>query len=215
MVNDRHADVDRWLIDSATEELSRDPRDLGVLYERAGAYINVGELENAIDDLNTAVQLIDAEQDQEPKALFLTLRAETQELLGNREEAVKDYTEIIGLGDHETSVFFRRAYCYRELGAYQDALNDLDVYIQKEPSDTIALFNRGLVHLALDETTEAFEDFYEVVRRDAKFDGAIRNRGVCQYWRGAYSAAIKDLEETITTHPDDHIALYFRGVSYS
>ena len=40
MVNDRHSDVDRWLIDSATEELSRDSRDPGALYERPDAYMN-------------------------------------------------------------------------------------------------------------------------------------------------------------------------------
>jgi len=166
MANERNQEIlNLWFLKKATERLSRDPSDLEALYERSHAYLGIGELENALYDLNTAVQLIGekTEETKTDKAFFLTRRAETQELLGNREEAVRDYTEVINLGEHDTDVIFRRGYCYRELGEYQDALNDFCEYLSKEPTDVIALFNRAVTYQSFRDYTQALNDFDEVV----------------------------------------------------
>ena len=96
--------------------------------ERGQAYANLGELDLAINDYNTALDLHPSEC---PNIFYFRARANAQK--GDYEQAIADYTKSIQLNSSWYGGYQGRAYLYAHLGKYETAFDDINQAIALEP----------------------------------------------------------------------------------
>src|SRR6185436_3349445 len=82
-------------------------------------------------------------KDDEMRGEALIQRGVLYEQTGNREAAIKDYTEAIKLDPTSAVAFFNRGNAYDQLGDYDRAIADYTEAIKLDPNDPDVYNNRG------------------------------------------------------------------------
>ena len=100
------------------------------------------------------------------------------ELSGERDAAVKDYTEAIKIDDTNALAFFNRGNAYDQLGQVDLAIADYTRAIKLDPTDPDFYNNRGQVYDSRGEHDFAISDYTEAIRLDATNARPFYNRGL-------------------------------------
>lgn len=113
-----------------------------------------GDYRLVVDYLNKAIDL-----DPYLEEAYLE-RAETHVMLGNHEQALEDFSEVIKLNSKSFKGFRGRANTYSELDNHSQAITDFTSAIELEPVNYPELYYlRGKSHEKLGNRDEAGEDF--------------------------------------------------------
>jgi tetratricopeptide (TPR) repeat protein len=106
-----------------------DPSDAEAMAARGMIYLQMGRPEDAIADLNLAIDL----DPSNPEAI--ANRGDAQSAMGQYEEALADLSKAIELDPSEVRGFLSRGETYRRMGRHEEALGDLSRGIERDPTD--------------------------------------------------------------------------------
>jgi tetratricopeptide (TPR) repeat protein len=175
---------------------------------RGAAYLNLGEYEKAIADLDQAIEL-DPEY-----ALAYNHRGAAYFSLGEYEKAIADYDRAIELDPEYAMAYNNRGYAYLNLGEYEKAIADWDQAIELDPELAMAYNNRGYAYLNLGEYEKAIADLDQAIELDPELAMAYGNRGAAYLSLGEYEKAIADCDQAIALDPELAMAYNNRGAAY-
>jgi tetratricopeptide (TPR) repeat protein len=160
-------------VNTLTVSLQLRPRDAELFLQRGTTHLQLGEVEEAISDLNQAIEL-DAKV-----ADAYYQRAQAYELQNANERALADYTRAVELDSKNADYYLRRSVVYQELGDYEKAVADSARYVEMQPDDESGYLNRGIQYSLNGDNAEAAADFLEWADRIQIYDeyGGALNSG--------------------------------------
>jgi len=164
---------------------------------RATAWIELGELDNAMNDLNEAIQL-----DPLNTPSYIN-RADLRRMKGDYENAIKDANEAVRLDPTNEA-----CYCFRGVtriykGDYDGGIEDLSQAIRIDPSKAVNFYNRGNAFSRKGNYENAVKDFTETIRLAPQNSMPFSGRGYAWLRTGKYDNAINDFNQAIVLNPRD------------
>ena len=103
-------------------------------------------------------------KDEDLRGEALVQRGVLYEQAGNKEAAIKDYSEAIKLDPSNAIAFFNRGNAYDQSGDYDKAIADYSEAIKLEPNDADAYNNRGQAYDNKGEFDLAIADYTAAIR---------------------------------------------------
>ncbi len=177
--------------DCASSETARQHNERGL------AYLDNGQLDNAIVEFNQAIWL-DADY-----APAYNNRGLAYYRKGEYDHAIADYAEAIELDPNRAFVYNNRGLAYYRKGEYDHAIADYSRAIELDPDYAQAYNNRGLAYQeGKDEYDRAITDATTTIALDPGLASAYNNRGFAHYSKGDYDQAIADFERAIELSDD-------------
>jgi serine/threonine protein kinase len=179
-------------------------------YKRGFAWIDKGEYDNAIRELNEAVRL-DGEN-----ARFYYERGLARAYKGDHEKELSDFSEAIRLDPRFAPAYNCRGLAWRTRQEFDKAISDFDAAIRIDPTFAAAYNNRGFAWSEKKEYDKAIGDFSEGIRLDPKQAHAYFNRGYAWLEKREYDKATLDFDKSIRLDPDlwDEAWLYLEWLFF-
>lgn len=128
------------------------------VHNRGVSYAAAGKIEQAMADLNHALEL----NPRYPHAYFN--RGELRYQQHDDEGAIEDYTLAIKLGSRAAAVYASRGHAYYRLQRFGDALRDYGEAIKRDPENAATLVNRGDTYSDVGQYGQAAKDYRAAVR---------------------------------------------------
>ncbi|MFC2096426.1 tetratricopeptide repeat protein [Bacteroidota bacterium] len=127
---------------------------------RGIVYIKKGKYEDAIEDLNRALDLSQGLNNKNfENKIYINRGAAYQKLMQN-DAALNDYSKAIQLNDDNPDVYLYRGFLYYQRNDHPEALEDFNVVIELDPENPFAYYNRGMIYLKQEKMDEACDDFH-------------------------------------------------------
>jgi len=215
--------VQKQIIEHYTAALAENRTS--IFYEERGiAYANLGRDEDALADLDKAIQ-------SDPEAArSLFWRAEVHQRRSNDVQAGADLEKSLACSREWTSdesyynrdeCRYRLGECYCRLGQYESAARAFSSLIEADRPSLRALFWRGRASRAMDDRRQAIRDFTEVIEHCPRSAGIHGERGsayLAEAHAGGDNAclqeAIADFTEAIHLDRRDATAYASRAKAY-
>lgn len=229
-------------LQAETSEHRRYLRDIEILLQnRAQVYASTGQLEQALQDYGTLIDLgtfgheyyfnrgniqrrlgrnQEALEDFEnairwsppyPEAYYN--RASMLLLLGQHERALADYTIVLDLHPDFVDALINRANLLYDCAAYAEARQDVERGLVLKPNNPHLLSLLGLLEIASQHPQPAYQAFTRALEQDPTLLAAWINRATLLFEEGQAEAAIEDLTHALRIS-DDATALYNRASIY-
>jgi tetratricopeptide (TPR) repeat protein len=130
------------------------------VYEGTGVILeNRGDLKNALAFLNKAISL------DPKKGRAYYNRAMILDGLGQKEEAIKDYSvALVYQPDITIEILSNRAVLFIETGKYKEAVIDLNYLISEDSNNFMYYYNRAFSKLKLNDIDGAIADYRKVLQ---------------------------------------------------
>jgi tetratricopeptide (TPR) repeat protein len=171
-----------------------------------GLYVDHGDYQEAIRTLSKAIELVPQDNVSHRKfgvQFALANRGLSYYMMGEREQAIADYTMSIALSPSQVlAVYANRAQAYREEGEYELALSDYTEVIRMEPSFYYAYEKRGWLYVQLHQYQNAIRDYTEAIRLNPNPSLEYHNRGNLYFELGKIDEAENDWDEYIKRSAD-------------
>lgn len=181
-------------IPAFTRAIKAKPEDPARYYCRAVAHSHAMDLDAAIHDYGTAIEL-------DPRYAPAWIgRAEARRQRGEYKAAIDDAS--IGLctlpADPDVQVtralgFVVRGSCYLALRRTEEAFEELEEAVRMAPNDGMAYSMRGFVRLEAEDYEQALSDLDKAVERGANSLETLVSRAVALFRLGRYEAAFRQI----------------------
>ena len=136
-----------------TDVIEKNPSDPGLYNSRGLAYTSAGDLQNAMQDFNTAIAL------KPDYKHALTDRGNIYYATKQYTSAISDFTSAIAIDKTFSLAYYDRANSYVQIKKFDLALQDYSTALQLKPDYGDAFYNRGVLKLALGDSSGACNDF--------------------------------------------------------
>lgn len=187
--------------DFYVDEVRNNPKSAEAWYARAICWLEKGELNNAIKDLDEAIRL------DPKKATNYIGRGVARGALKDYTGEIADYDEALRLNPKSAFAYINRGIAKHELKDYTGAITDYDEAIRLDPKYANAYIKRGVAKRARKDYSGAIRDYDEALRLDPKDAGAYVNRGWTRLHIADWSAAQRDFEEALRLDPKKEPAM--------
>ena len=196
-----------------TRVIEVEPEQAGAYINRGAAYESAGNLDLALQDLDTALSL-----GSWPEAYHI--RGYVHFKRGDFDKAVLDFSEAIRLDAGDSNAYTVSAYTYRGhsyqfMACYDHALRDyrkaLELFPKLSLKRASLYLNVGIVYAALGEHDLAIEQYNEALARNRNDARIYLHRGDSHGQAGALDQAIEDLGKAIDLDPEDIRSYILRG----
>lgn len=208
----RWATLVRWVDSLPTDALLKQPR---LLIHRAKAWIQMGQLTEAMRELDHACEMFQATEEEEHHAEALVIKSVASRLQGRYEEAIHQCEQALAFLDHDDSPVAAQA--YRNIGILYG--------IAGKPSESIEQLNQALrlyeargdqyhiasvrhdiatTYLRIGDLGRASVHYRQALRHwretdnHARISETLNGIGCALYYQGDYEAARETLEEALT-----------------
>jgi tetratricopeptide (TPR) repeat protein len=178
------------------------------LDERGWLFYWIGRYEDALTDLNRALEL--APQ----RTSTLIHRGITHRQIGCYEEALADFNCVSESDPNLGWAIANRSVTYRLMKRYEEALADSNRAIELRPDLIWPIASRGMVYRRMERYEEALADFNQAIELDAGLTWAIAHRGMTYRDTGRYEKALTDFNQAIELEPDSVWLIAERGWTY-
>ncbi len=111
------------------------------------------------------------------------------------DEAVKDYTQAVGLGSNDPVTVLNRASAYSKNGEFDRALDDCNAIIRVNPRNAVAYRVCGVAYQGKGDAERAFTNLNESVRLDPRAAKTFRARGIAYEQTGQADKAKADFAQ--------------------
>jgi tetratricopeptide (TPR) repeat protein len=187
---DAHTQIDYY-----TKAMEYNPRDPLAYYNRAFAFNELNQYENAIKDLNVTIEI-----DPSYTNAYIN-RGLAYSNLKLDENALADYTKAIELDPLSALAYGNRGMVNYDLKRYDKCIEDCTKAIELDPSNTNAYINRGLACSSLKQIENAMIDYNKAIELNPNLALAYSNRGLLRYNSLHYEKAIEDYNKAIELDP--------------
>lgn len=170
-------------------------------YFRARCYRELGEYDNAIDDISRAIGM-----NPDEEALFSS-RADLYRSAGMYDKAIADYTACIEKDPSYGKYYYARGRCYASCGDGERAMEDYNTGIDLEKDYSPLYLRRGIEYTKQGKTELAKADYEMVLKIDTV---AVygSNRHYALHALGRDEEAIEWSDRVIANEPDKYEAIY-------
>ena len=138
------------------KSIKSNPNDPLAYIGRSSAYLNLGNVQRALDDANKAVEK------RVDSAKAYGQRGIVQKVLKKNEEALKDFSQAIKLDSGYAWAYAQRADIYSRQQEHDKALKDATKALQSKPNFVEAYRLRAWILSRMGKCREASEDFKKV-----------------------------------------------------
>lgn len=139
-------------------------------------------------------------------------RAQCNGQLGNRIEAVRDYTQAIERDSGIAALYHNRGTLYDQQGRADDALSDYSRSIELNPSAAESYNCRGLLYSSRKQYAQALDDFTSAISLRGKENYVYwANRADVSKDKGDYDKALADYETALRLNPTSRSCQDGRG----
>jgi len=171
-----------------------------VLYQRAGAFVHLRDLEAAIQDYQAAIQSFPGHLGSHVGlAEVYVVRQQTEKALAAFSVAVETFSG-------NPLVFNNRGLFLQQKNRLNEAMVDFDKALQLDPQFAVAYTNRGVTQQAAGNLLAAEVDFTEAIKLDSANPVFLLLRGNCRLSRGNAAGAIDDYGQSIRIDPRNSVA---------
>ena len=130
---------------------------------------------------------------------------------GDKQGAIKDYTQGISINPNVAEAYNNRGVAKSDLGDNQAAIADYNQALKINPKYANAYINRGAVYRTLGNHKAAIADYNQAIKINPNHANAYNNRGNAKSDLGDKEAAIADYNQAIKINPNYAEAYYNRG----
>jgi tetratricopeptide (TPR) repeat protein len=190
-----------------TEAIAADASCADAYLERGQVYRLANQLDDAVSDFTTAIEL-------GAGAEAYLRRANTHTEQSHFDLAFADYREALRLDPDLAAAYVNRGLAHAKMGEFEKAAADADRALRIDPTLTRALFVRGVAHGKRNEHDLALADFDLLLRLEPDNAVARNQRGLVCAARGNYAEAVADCSEALRLAPGFDAALFNRGSAY-
>ena len=195
-----------------TNAIELKPDLVNVYNNRGNVYADKGELDNAIRDFTTAIQLIQLQPDL---ASAHNNRGGAYADKGELDNAIRDYNKAIQLNPNYAEAYYNRGIGYKEKGKLDNAIRDYTEAIQFQPNFAESYYNRGNAYKEKGDFEKAVTDYSTAIELKPDDAAAYNNRGGVYADKGNFENAIKDYNKAIQLNPNYAEAYYNRAIAYA
>ena len=172
--------------------------DADLLEGRADTYDEMGLYDNAIADINKALEICN-ERDQ---PYFYARRSEIYRYAGNYEASIDDISKFIDRYPTDAYGYYARGWCKELSGDLDGAMQDYDEGIAVDENYPYIYLMRGSLYLKKGNKELAEQDFQQVVAKDTTVkDGSCRHYAL--NFLGRADEALEWMEKIIAQDADD------------
>lgn len=130
-----------------------------------------------------------------------------KDTLGNREDAIKDYTNAIEIDPNNSFAYYKRGTLKFTLGDKEGAIRDYSRAIEIDPKYANAYNNRGVAKFALGDKEGAIKDYTKAIEINPICSLFYSNRGLVKYSLGENDGAELDFTKAIKLDPNNQNAI--------
>lgn len=156
-----------------------DPKNDWAYANRALAYMHLGILNNAKDDINKALS-IDAGKPYGSSLLYYSYVGQIMVACGDYQEAIKNYTRAINGGQGYPALSVEIAKLYVELKQYEQAVEEYSFAINNKINVIECLLARAGIYEKLGKRIDAIQDYREFITLGAE-EGSMVQRPKVEY----------------------------------
>ncbi|MBL8821967.1 MAG: tetratricopeptide repeat protein [Planctomycetia bacterium] len=234
VVSKKEAILASEAVDYFTGLVTKEPRTVFPLLQRARAYELAGKQSLAFADLKQAVNLsgqaaalhkagialhnqkkypeaiakyTEALKFDRSTALIYHNRGIVHNNLGNHDESLADISEAIWLQPKKESYYYDRGLRWNALKKHDRAISDFTKCIELNNSKGQYFFYRGKSHSNAGNTKAAISDYSAALHRDRNDFFSLFNRGLLYKKEGDLRKALADFEQAEKLKPDHEMAL--------
>ncbi len=181
-------------------------------FQRAGARKFLGQFDEAIADLDAAIQI-------DPKLLSAYLeRGEAYMASGKPDKAGENYDKLVAAFPSSAMAYDYRGVFLQQQGKFDEAIADFNRAMQFDPKYHSAYINRGFTLMEKGQPVQAEADFNQALKIVPNEPMVYTLRGGSRLSQGKAVEAVADqqqavqlLPEAAPAHADLGFALYFAG----
>ena len=159
------------------------------------SFIDLGLSELESNNLGSAISYFtQAIQKDSKNHLAYSYRGLSYSLIGDKQQAIKDYSRAIELNSNLSNARYNRGLILsRDLKKYDEALRDFEELIKRNPRDADALFERGNIYFQKGNKQQALNDYTTAIRLNKQLGDAFYNRGIIYHQKKKNEQALEDL----------------------
>lgn len=120
---------------------------------KAGALMAAGDLQGALDVFTQAIALNPSD------ALSYLSRGIALSTMGNNQQAVEDFNTTLSLDPNNPAAYHNRGIVFSALGDYAQAVADYDAALALNPNDPMVYYNKGIAHKQAGDYQQFVEAF--------------------------------------------------------
>jgi len=189
-----------------TDVIKKNPDDFLGYNNRGGTYMNEKKYEQALFDLNKAIQLRPAYAEAlNNRGVILSGKKRTI-------EGLNDLNKAIELQPNYPDALNNRGVILMDLTRYPEALNDFNKAIELRPWYAEAYYNRGLLFMNEKKNEQAVKDYDKALELRPGYPEAIINRGIILNDGVNAEKNLLDYNKAIEINPGDPQLYYNRGL---
>lgn len=194
-------------LDNATVDIDAYPDSAELYLRRALKHDALGNVTEALHDLQRAVQ------HGSPKSDYLDWKAYFHCRQRDFASAIADYSEILKRRPPDARVLSNRGLCFLRMGAYDEAIADLSRSIELQPI-AVAFFLRSQAYGRQGDFQAAITDCTKVLEFDGWRFEAFMHRGACFHELGDYDLSVLDFSDAIQQKANSAEAWNGRALAY-
>ena len=189
-----------------TDVIKKNPEAFIGYNNRGGTYMGEKKYEEAIADLNKAIELRPgyAEALNNRGVIFSGKKRNT--------EALNDLNKAIELRPDYPDALNNRGVILMDLSKYTEALNDFNKAIELRPGYAEAYYNRGLLFMNEKKYEQAVKDYDKALELRPGYPEAVINKGIILKDETNSEKILVDYDKAIETNPNDAQLYYSRGL---
>lgn len=181
-------------------------RGLGICYFFAKNY------ENSIHNFDLSLGI---RESNDLNADILKYKAEAEMKLGNYENAVSIYTQIIDEEDKASSLYLKRAYAYSAMNCVKEAAADFDYVIEKDEDNFNAYLGAYTLFVNAEEEEKADSYLEKALQITPDTTDEKLIYAVIQYYYYGITEEAKQSLETLVTEGKEEAYFYLAKISYA
>lgn len=181
-------------------------------YERSLAYNQLDRPQDALADLNTALELPTPSSDF--TAIAHDARARLYLRLNDLERALADFDASIEAAPDQPDSYFTRALIYQETGDLERALSDWEKVLELAPDNITSLTNRAVILATLGQYEDALRDYTRLIALQPENDAFYARRAAVYNAQEQPELALADINRAIDLNAQDAGYYLQRGALY-
>lgn len=190
-----------------TRMIKEDSLNFKYYADRARIYVQKGEVDPALRDLNKAIEL-----KPDDAGLFVLL-GDVYFIIGKKEGSLTSYKKALRMEPENMAPVVKLAETYLILKDYEEAAKYIDLMISKDVNNKKAYYLKGIQLMETGDTAQALINLKIAGNLDSTYYEAFMQTGSL-YTAKKDSLAIDFYKAALKARPDDERALLLLALSY-